>query len=152
MDRCAQQSAGALDPRQSGVAAARFSRPRARAGDHGLLSLRRYRHLRHAVDHLHRLCDALLAFWHALQFGLHAADPQRTRGVGGDERRLLAHALTPRGPAAVETRAARRLYLRDDRLDPGAFELDPALLAGDRGGIDHDMGAVAEWSACTAFG
>ena len=28
--------------------------------------------------------------------------------------------------------------------------LDPALLAGHRGGVDHDLGAVAEWAICRA--
>ena len=60
--------------------------------------------------------------------------------------------LSPRGAAAAQAGAAGRLDLRDDRLDPGTVELDPAVLSGHRSGVDHDMGAVAEWAVCGAFG
>ena len=90
---------------------------------------RRHRRLRHALDHADRLCHALPALRHALQLGLDAADPQGARGIGGDERRVLGHDLPPRRAAAAQAGAARRLDLRDDRLDPGAVELDPAVLA-----------------------
>src|SRR5262249_23292636 len=103
-------------------------------------------------DHVHRLCDAFSALWHALQFGLDAADSQGARGVGSDEWRLLEHDLSSRRSAVVEAWPAGWVDLRDDRLDPGAVELDPALLPRHRSGIDHDMGAVAEWAVCGAFG
>ena len=60
--------------------------------------------------------------------------------------------LSARGAAAAQAGAAGRLDLRDDRLDPGTVELDPAVLSGHRSGVDHDMGAVAEWAVCGAFG
>src|SRR5215510_5997512 len=69
-----------------------------------------------------------------------------------NERRLLEYDLSPRRSAIVEAGPAGRVDLRDDRLDPRAVELDPALLPGHRSGIDHDMGAVAEWAVCGAFG
>ena len=55
-----------------------------------------------------------------------------------------AHDVPPRRAAAAQARAARRLDLRADRLDPRTVELDPALQSGHRGGVDHDLGAVAE--------
>src|SRR5262249_11455271 len=83
-----------------------LSRAGARTRDHGLLSLRRHRRLRHALDHVHRLRDAFSSLWHALQLGLDAADSQGARGIGGDERRFLEHDLPPRRSAVVEARTA----------------------------------------------
>ena len=67
LDRGAHQDAGALAARQPGLAAAGVPRAGARARDHDLLSLPRYRRLRHALDHADRLCHALPALRHALQ-------------------------------------------------------------------------------------
>jgi iron(III) transport system permease protein len=134
-----------------GLDAARLSRPRARAVDHDLLSLHRHRRLRHDLDHAHRLCDALYALRHALRFHLDDADSQGARGISGHERRLLGDDVPPRCAAAAQARPARRLDLRADRLDPRAVELDPALQPGHRGGVDHDLGAVAERAICRAL-
>src|SRR4030095_10734288 len=46
--------------------------------------------------------------------------------------------------AAAQARPAGGLDLRADSGDPRAGELDPLVLAGHRGGVDHDLGAVAE--------
>src|SRR6516162_9257127 len=118
MDRRAHESAGTLDARQSGVAAAGHSRAGARTRDHGLLSLLRHRRLWHALDHVHRLRDAFSSLWYALQLDLDAADSQGARGIGGDERGFLEHDLSPRRSAVVEARTAGRVDLRDDCLDP----------------------------------
>jgi len=66
----------------------------------------------------------------ALQHDLDAADPQGARGIGGNEWRVLGHHVSPHHPAALEARARRGLDLRDDRLDPRALQLDPALQPG----------------------
>ncbi len=57
-------------------------------------------------------------------------------------RRIVLPLLKP-GPA-------RGLHLCGDRLDPRAVELDPALQPRHRGGVDHDLGAVAERAVCRA--
>ncbi len=107
-----------------------LSRAGARARDHGLLSLPRHRRLRHALDHVHRLRHALPALRHALHVGFDAADPQGARGIRRGERCVLGRHLSPRRPPAAQARPARGMDLRRDRLDQGAVELDPALLAG----------------------
>src|SRR5205823_5296522 len=71
--------------------------------------------------------------------------------IRGHERRVLGHDVPPRHFAIVEAGAARRLDLCGDRLDPRTVELDPALQSGHRGGVDHDLGAVAERPICGAL-
>src|SRR2546428_208415 len=75
---------------------------------------------------------------------LDAADPQGAGGIGGDERRLLGHHVSPHHPPLAQAGAGRGLDLRDDRLDPRALQLDPALQPGHRSAVDHHLGAVGE--------
>ena len=44
------------------------------------------------------------------------------------------------------------LDLRDDRLDPRAVDVDPALQPRHAGGLDRDLGAVGEWPVRGALG
>ncbi len=94
-----------------------------------------------SIMSLHHPLHAVRA---ALQHDLDAADPQGARGIGGDERRLLGHHVSPRYPAPAQARARRGLDLRDDRLDPRALQLDPALQPRHRSPVDHHLGIVGE--------
>ena len=64
------------------------------------------------------------------------------------ERRLLEHELPAYRAAAAQARPAGGFHLCGDRVDPRAVELDPALQPRQRGGLDHDLGAVAERAIC----
>jgi len=104
------------------------------------------------LDHVHRVRDALHALRLALQHDLDAADPQGAGGVGRDERRLVGHDVPPHRPAAVEARPGRGLHLRDDRLDPRALQLDPALQPRHGSRVGGYLGAVGERPVRRALG
>ena len=55
-------------------------------------------------------------------------------------------------PAAAEAGTAGRLDLRDDRLDPRALDVDPALQPRHAGDLHRDLGAVGEWPVRRAVG
>jgi hypothetical protein len=81
-----------------------------------------------------------------------APDPQGARGVVADERGVVVHDVPADHPAAPEAGPRGGLHLRDDRLDPRALELDPALQPRHRGRLDRDLGAVGERPVRRAFG
>jgi ABC-type spermidine/putrescine transport system permease subunit II len=151
LDRRAHQAARAVAAGQHRVDAAGLPRVGAWARHHGLLPVHGYRHLRNALDHVHCVSHAFPAVRNALQLRGHVADPQGTRGIGSDERRLLEHELSAHCAPAAQTRLGSGFHLCDGRFHPRALKLDPAVLARHRSRIDHDMGTVAEWSVRGAF-
>src|SRR5207253_10756368 len=79
----------------------------------------------------------------ALRLYLDVPDRTLARGVSADERRRLVTHLPASRPAAAHARPRRGLDLHRDRLLPRARLLRTALLAGQGGALDRDLGAVA---------
>src|SRR6185369_3920576 len=152
LDRREDEAAGQVAARQHRVVAAGVSRNRPRTVDHDLLSERRHRHLRDDLDYVRRLHHALHALRAALQHDVDAADSPGARGIGGDVRRVVDDDVPQGCAAAVEAGARRRLDLRDDRLHPGAVNLNPAIQSRYPCGVDCDLGTLGERAVRGAVG
>src|SRR5882762_6793581 len=80
--------------------------------------------------------------------GEHHQDEERQDEQHPQRRQLHVLAVLPQFPDGDRqdfgARARRGLDLRDDRLDPRALQLDPALQPGHRSPVDHHLGIVGE--------